>query len=108
MVAGVFARRLKKGMRLQTDPTVIYGMGDAYDGDIRRRDLQTDTAYNTYMRRGLPPTPIAMPGKESLSAAARPASGEALFFVADGQGGHTFSETLDDHQQAVKKLIERN
>jgi UPF0755 protein len=108
LVAGVFTRRLKKGMRLQTDPTVIYGMGEAFDGDIRRRDLKTDTAYNTYTRRGLPPTPIAMPGRESLSAAARPASGEALFFVADGQGGHTFSETLDDHQQAVKKLIERN
>jgi UPF0755 protein len=108
LVAGVFTRRLKKGMRLQTDPTVIYGMGDAYDGDIRRRDLQTDTAYNTYTRRGLPPTPIAMPGRESLGAAARPAAGEALFFVADGKGGHTFSEKLEDHQQAVKKLTERN
>jgi len=108
LVAGVFARRLNKGMKLQTDPTVIYGMGDAYDGDIRRRDLKTDTAYNTYTRRGLPPTPIAMPGRSSLLAAARPADGEALFFVADGNGGHTFSVTLEDHQKAVKKLIERN
>lgn len=107
-VAGVFARRLKKGMKLQTDPTVIYGMGESFDGDIRRRDLKTDTAYNTYTRRGLPPTPIAMPGRESLAAAARPAPGEALFFVADGKGGHTFSVTLDQHQQAVKKLTERN
>lgn len=107
-VAGVFIRRLNKGMKLQTDPTVIYGMGDAYDGDIRRRDLKTDTAYNTYTRRGLPPTPIAMPGRNSLLAAARPAAGEALFFVADGKGGHTFSVTLEDHQKAVKKLIERN
>jgi len=107
-VAGVFARRLKKNMRLQTDPTVIYGMGEAFDGDIRRRDLQTDTAYNTYTRHGLPPTPIAMPGLESLMAAANPAPGDALFFVADGTGGHTFSATLEAHQQAVKKLTERN
>jgi UPF0755 protein len=108
LVAGVFVRRLKKGMRLQTDPTVIYGMGDAFDGDIRRRDLQTDTAYNTYTRSGLPPTPIAMPGWKSLAAAARPANGEALYFVADGKGGHTFSATLEDHQQAVKKLTGKN
>jgi len=108
LVAGVLTRRLKKGMRLQTDPTVIYGLGDAYDGDIRRRDLQTDTAYNTYTRSGLPPTPIAMPGRASLAAAARPASGEALYFVADGKGGHTFSETLEAHQQAVNKLTGKN
>ncbi len=107
-VAGVFTRRLQKGMRLQTDPTVIYGMGEAFDGDIRRRDLQTDTAYNTYTRHGLPPTPIAMPGRKSLLAAASPAPGDALFFVADGTGGHTFSATLDAHQRAVKKLTERN
>ena len=107
-VAGVFTRRLKKGMRLQTDPTVIYGLGDSYDGDIRRRDLQTDTPYNTYTRHGLPPTPIAMPGKASLLAAAQPASGEALYFVADGNGGHTFSATLEAHQEAVRKLRERN
>ena len=107
LVAGVFTRRLNKGMRLQTDPTVIYGMGDSYDGDIRRRDLQTDTPYNTYTRHGLPPTPIAMPGAASLMAAARPAPGEALYFVADGDGGHTFSATLEDHQEAVRKLMER-
>ena len=107
-VAGVFTRRLKKGMRLQTDPTVIYGLGDSYDGDIRRRDLQTDTPYNTYTRHGLPPTPIAMPGKASLLAAAQPASGEALYFVADGNGGHTFSATLEAHQEAVRKFRERN
>jgi len=108
LVAGVFARRLKKGMKLQTDPTVIYGLGDSFDGDIRRRDLKTDTEYNTYTRRGLPPTPIAMPGRESLMAAAMPAPGDALYFVADGNGGHTFSATLEDHQRAVKKQVERN
>jgi len=107
-VAGVFVRRLHKGMRLQTDPTVIYGMGEAYDGDIRRRDLQTDTPYNTYTRHGLPPTPIAMPGIASLMAAARPAAGDSLYFVADGNGGHTFSKTLEEHQKAVRILIERN
>jgi UPF0755 protein len=108
LVAGVFARRLQIGMKLQTDPTVIYGMGDSFHGDIRRRDLRTDSAYNTYTRRGLPPTPIAMPGRESVMAAAHPAPGDALYFVADGKGGHTFSVTLEDHQRAVKKLIERN
>jgi len=107
LVAGVFARRLDKGMRLQTDPTVIYGMGEQFDGNIRRRDLRTDTPYNTYTRHGLPPTPIAMPGRASLDAAANPAPGEALYFVADGEGGHTFSATLEAHQRAVKKLIER-
>ncbi|MBT8048891.1 MAG: endolytic transglycosylase MltG, partial [Gammaproteobacteria bacterium] len=106
-IAGVFARRLNMGMRLQTDPTVIYGIGESYDGNIRRRDLQTDTPYNTYTRHGLPPTPIAMPGKASLMAAAHPAEGETLYFVADGKGGHTFSTNLEAHQQAVKKLIER-
>lgn len=104
-VAGVFVRRLQKRMRLQTDPTVIYGMGDSFDGDIRRRDLKTDTPYNTYTRHGLPPTPIAMPGEASLLAAARPAAGETLYFVADGKGGHTFSVTLEQHQAAVNKLI---
>jgi UPF0755 protein len=106
-IAGVFSRRLKKGMRLQTDPTVIYGMGDAYDGDIRRKDLQTDTPYNTYTNHGLPPTPIAMPGKASLLAAAQPEEGETLYFVADGNGGHTFSTTLKEHQAAVRKLLEK-
>jgi UPF0755 protein len=103
-IAGVFLRRLKKGMRLQTDPTVIYGMGDDFDGDIRRKDLHTDTPYNTYTRSGLPPTPIAMPGRASLMAAGQPDAGDALYFVADGKGGHTFSTTLEQHQAAVRKL----
>lgn len=103
-ISGVFVRRLKKGMKLQTDPTVIYGLGADFDGDIRRRDLRTDTPYNTYTRTGLPPTPIAMPGRASLMAAARPAEGETLFFVADGTGGHTFSVTLEEHQKGVDKL----
>ena len=107
-IAGVFTRRLQKGMRLQTDPTVIYGMGESYDGDIRRRDLQTDTPYNTYTRHGLPPTPIAMPGRASLLAAAHPEPGDELYFVADGNGGHTFSVTLEEHNAAVNKLLERN
>jgi len=106
-IAGVFTRRLEKGMRLQTDPTVIYGLGDGFDGDIRKRDLQADTPYNTYTRHGLPPTPIAMPGRASLQAAAHPAEGEALYFVADGNGGHTFSATLEEHQAAVNKLLGR-
>ena len=107
-IAGVLIRRLQKGMRLQTDPTVIYGMGDSFDGNIRRRDLKTDTPYNTYTRSGLPPTPIAMPGRASLLAAARPDAGDAFYFVADGTGGHTFSATLQEHQEAVNKLIKRN
>ena len=107
-IAGVFVRRLKKGMRLQTDPTVIYGIGETFDGDIRRRDLRTDTPYNTYTRHGLPPTPIAMPGRASLEAAAHPADGEALYFVADGKGGHTFSKTLAEHQAAVNRLLGRD
>lgn len=107
-VAGVFIRRLQKGMRLQTDPTVIYGLGDTFDGDIRRRDLKADTPYNTYTRHGLPPTPIALPGKASLLAAGQPDAGNALYFVADGKGGHTFSATLEEHQAAVNKLIGRN
>jgi UPF0755 protein len=84
---------------------VIYGLGESFDGDIRRRDLEADTPYNTYTRHGLPPTPIAMPGRGSLQAAARPADGEALYFVADGSGGHTFSATLAEHQAAVKRLM---
>jgi UPF0755 protein len=106
-IAGVFVRRLQKGMRLQTDPTVIYGLGETFDGDIRKRDLQADTPYNTYTRHGLPPTPIAMPGRASLQAAARPADGETLYFVADGNGGHTFSVTLEEHQAAVDRLLGR-
>ena len=106
-IAGVFVRRLLRGMRLQTDPTVIYGLGDAFDGDIRRRDLRTDTPYNTYTRHGLPPTPIALPGRAALEAAAHPEPGDTLFFVADGSGGHTFSRTLEEHQAAVDRLLNR-
>jgi UPF0755 protein len=104
-IAGVFVRRLNRRWRLETDPTVIYGMGDSYQGDIRSRDLKNDTPYNTYTRHGLPPTPIALPGKASLLAAAHPASGDAMFFVANGQGGHTFSVTLEQHNEAVRQLI---
>lgn len=106
-IAGVFIRRLQQNWRLETDPTVIYGLGETFDGDIRRRDLRTDTPYNTYTRRGLPPTPIAMPSRQSLQAVAAPASGTAMFFVADGQGGHVFSDTLEDHNRAVRALLER-
>lgn len=102
-IAGVFARRLQRGMRLQTDPTVIYGLGVAFDGDIRRRDLRTDTPYNTYTRHGLPPTPIAMAGEPALHAALHPEPGEALYFVATGTGGHHFSATLEEHNAAVRR-----
>jgi UPF0755 protein len=104
-IAGVFVRRLIEGWRLETDPSVIYGLGDRYDGNIRRRDLDTDTPYNTYTRFGLPPTPIAMPGKSALLAAASPAPGTAMFFVASGTGGHVFSDTLDEHNAAVRKML---
>ena len=106
-IAGVFVRRLLNGMRLQTDPTVIYGLGAAYDGDIRKRDLEADTPYNTYTRSGLPPTPIALPGRASLEAAAQPAPGDELYFVADGNGRHTFSATLEEHIQAVDRMLGR-
>ena len=108
-IAGVFARRLKIGMRLQTDPTVIYGMGAAYAGNIRRSDLATDTPYNTYTRAGLPPTPIAMPGAAALKAATRPAAGDALFFVAvgDGSGRHVFTASLAEHNAAVREYLQR-
>ena len=102
-IAGVFVRRLQKGMLLQTDPTVIYGMGAAYDGNIRKADLERDTPWNTYTRAGLPPTPIAMPGKAALEAAAHPSAGAELYFVATGGGGHVFNDSLDAHNAAVRK-----
>ena len=109
-VAGVFIRRLEKGMLLQTDPTVIYGMGERFDGNIRRKDLKSDTPYNTYTRPGLPPTPIALPGQESIHAALHPADGNSLYFVATGDGGHYFSATLKEHNRAVRRyqLKKRN
>ena len=100
-IAGVFVRRLQKGMRLETDPTVIYGMGANYDGNIRRKDLTTDTPYNTYTRFGLPPGPIAMVGQAALTAAANPEPGDSLFFVARGDGSHVFSATYEQHRAAV-------
>lgn len=102
-IAGVFINRLRIGMLLQTDPTVIYGMGDQYQGIIRKRDLTTDTPYNTYTRAGLPPTPIALPGDESLLAAMNPAKTDALYFVAKGDGSSHFSSNLSEHNQAVNK-----
>jgi UPF0755 protein len=102
-IAGVFARRLRLGMKLQTDPTVIYGMGERFDGNIRRADLREDTPYNTYVHRGLPPTPIAMPGREALRAAVDPAPGKTLYFVSRGDGSHVFSATLEEHNAAVRK-----
>jgi len=108
-IAGVFLRRLKIGMRLQTDPTVIYGLGESYDGNIHRRDLDTDTPYNTYTRDGLPPTPIALPGMPALEAALHPAPGDALYFVARGDGSHEFTPTLEAHNRAVQKYqLHRN
>lgn len=103
-IAGVFVRRLKRGMRLQTDPTVIYGMGDAYKGNIRRADLLRPTPYNTYVINGLPPTPIAMVGKAAIEAALNPEAGSALYFVARGDGSHQFSDTLAAHNAAVRKF----
>jgi len=104
LIAGVFTNRLRIGMALQTDPTVIYGLGETFDGNLRRRDLQADTPWNTYTRNGLPPTPIAMPGKAALLAAVRPASTRALYFVARGDGSSHFSATLDEHNRAVNQF----
>ncbi len=102
-IAGVFVNRLNRNMRLQTDPTVIYGIGEGFDGNITRRDLRTDTPYNTYTRRGLPPTPIAMPGRDAIRAAVRPESTRSLYFVSRGDGSHHFSEDLEAHNAAVRK-----
>ena len=109
LIAGVFTRRLRIGMRLQTDPTVIYGMGSAYAGNIRRSDLLADTPYNTYTRDGLPPTPIAMVGADALRAATQPEEGDALYFVAvgDGSGRHVFSPSLEAHNAAVRQYVQR-
>ncbi|WP_048440663.1 endolytic transglycosylase MltG [Caenimonas sp. SL110] len=103
LIGSVFSNRLRIGMPLQTDPTVIYGMGASFDGNLRKKDLQTDTPWNTYMRPGLPPTPIAMPGKASLLAAVNPAPSKALYFVARGDGTSQFSANLDEHNRAVNK-----
>ncbi|MCX7068674.1 MAG: endolytic transglycosylase MltG [Methylococcales bacterium] len=105
LIAGVFSRRLTQGMMLQTDPTVIYGMGDSYQGNIRSQDLKTETPYNTYKIKGLPPTPIAMPGREAIYAALHPdQSKNSVYFVSRGDGTHVFSTTLDEHNQAVNQF----
>lgn len=102
-IAGVFVRRLQRGMLLQTDPSVIYGLGERFDGNLHRQDLRTDTPYNTYTRPGLPPTPIALPGAASIEAAVRPAQGDSLYFVATGAGAHAFSRTMEEHNQKVRQ-----
>jgi peptidoglycan lytic transglycosylase G len=106
-ISGVFNRRLARGIRLQADPTVIYGLGDAFDGNLRTVDLETDTPYNTYTRRGLPPTPIALPGLQAIEAALNPAPGDEIYFVAtgDGDGSHYFSATLEEHNAAVQRYL---
>lgn len=106
-IAGVFVRRLQKGMRLQTDPTVIYGIGPKFDGNLRRADLLRPTPYNTYRKAGLPPTPIALPGRAAIHAALNPAPGDALFFVARGDGSHEFNATLEAHNRAVARYQRR-
>ncbi|GIX21291.1 MAG: hypothetical protein KatS3mg121_0074 [Gammaproteobacteria bacterium] len=107
LIAAVFVNRLRRGMRLQTDPTVIYGLGEAFDGNLRRADLRRDTPYNTYTRNGLPPTPIALPGRAALEAAAHPADSDVLYFVARGDGRHHFSRTLAEHNAAVDRYQRR-
>jgi UPF0755 protein len=109
MVAAVFVNRLRRGMRLQSDPTVIYGLGDRYDGNIHTRDLETDTPYNSYTRAGLPPTPIALPGNASLEATLHPAATDVLYFVAtgNGDGSHQFSSTLEQHDVALRAYLRR-
>ncbi|MGH8530598.1 MAG: endolytic transglycosylase MltG [Nevskiales bacterium] len=103
LIAGVFVRRLQKGMMLQTDPTVIYGLGAKFDGNLRRADLQADTSYNTYTRVGLPPTPIALPGRAAINAALHPTPDSSLYFVAKGDGSHVFSATIEEHEAAVRQ-----
>lgn len=103
-IAGVFVRRLQKGMLLQTDPTVIYGLGLKFDGNLRKADLETDTPYNTYTRVGLPPTPIALPGRAAINAALHPAAGDSLYFVSRGDGSHVFSATVEEHDAAVRRF----
>ena len=104
IISAVFVNRLRSGMRLQTDPTVIYGIGDRYDGTLHKRDLVSDTPYNTYLHAGLPPTPIAMPGLASIEAALNPSGSPALYFVARGDGSHEFSASLAEHNRAVAKF----
>jgi UPF0755 protein len=103
LIAGVFVNRLRRGMKLQTDPTVIYGMGARFDGNLRKKDLESDTPFNTYTRDGLPPHPIAMPGRAALQAAVNPAKTEALYFVSKGDGSHEFSRSMEDHNRAVAR-----
>lgn len=106
-ISGVFIRRLQRGIKLQTDPTVIYGLGSGFDGNLRKADLLRPSPYNTYLNLGLPPTPIAMPGEAALKAAMNPDRSNTLFFVADGKGGHVFSETLDQHNAAVRRYLQQ-